>query len=85
VRKWATWRVMVASRPKVSFLSGGSTSPGNYGWFFEYVSSDIQMKEHEWIDDWFVCNLMKLFQLDWLFSIKWDEKMVMNSEEWSRR
>jgi hypothetical protein len=27
-----TSRVMVASRPKLSFWPDGSTSPGNYGW-----------------------------------------------------
>jgi hypothetical protein len=28
--KWTTSRVMVASRPKVSFWPDDSTSPGNY-------------------------------------------------------
>jgi hypothetical protein len=31
-RKGTAWRVMVASRPKVSFWPDGSTSPGNYRW-----------------------------------------------------
>lgn len=45
-------------------------------------------KECGWSDDWFANNLMNLFQLEWLFSIKWDEKMVMNtvkSDEGSNR
>jgi hypothetical protein len=33
-QKETTFRVMVASRPKVSFRTDGSTSPGNYGWLF---------------------------------------------------
>jgi hypothetical protein len=30
-------RVMVPSRPKVSFWPDGATSPGNYGWSFEFA------------------------------------------------
>jgi hypothetical protein len=33
-RKGTTSRVMVASRPKVSFLRDNTTSHGNYGWLF---------------------------------------------------
>jgi hypothetical protein len=33
-QKWTTSKVMVASKPKANFLPDGSTSPGNYGWFF---------------------------------------------------
>jgi hypothetical protein len=32
VRQGFTSKVVVASRPKVSFWPDGSTSPGNYGW-----------------------------------------------------
>jgi hypothetical protein len=38
-RKGTTSRVMVTSRPKLSFLADGSTSHGNYGWFFEQYQS----------------------------------------------
>jgi hypothetical protein len=31
-RKGTTSRVMMVSRPKVSFLLNGNTSPHNYGW-----------------------------------------------------
>jgi hypothetical protein len=33
-RRRSTSRVMVASRPKVSFWLDNRTSPGNYGWDF---------------------------------------------------
>jgi hypothetical protein len=35
-QKGTTLRVMLASRPKVSFCQVGSTSPGSYGWLFVY-------------------------------------------------
>jgi hypothetical protein len=34
MQKGTTARVMVASRPKVSFWADDSTSPRNYGWLF---------------------------------------------------
>jgi hypothetical protein len=43
LRKGTTLRVMVASRPKVSFWPGGSTSPGNYGYHHVNGSSGDQM------------------------------------------
>jgi hypothetical protein len=36
--------VMVASRPKISFWSDGSTSPWNYGWFFAYLKKKKKKK-----------------------------------------
>jgi hypothetical protein len=39
--KETTLRVMVASRPKVSLLRDGSTSPGNYGWLFVFKWSPL--------------------------------------------
>jgi hypothetical protein len=47
--KGTTLRVMVASRPEVSFLPDGSTSPRNYGyqWHFEYFQKDCYMKLQE--------------------------------------
>jgi hypothetical protein len=37
VWKGATSRVMMVSRPKVSFWQDGSPSHGNYGWLFVFV------------------------------------------------
>jgi hypothetical protein len=37
-RKRTTSRVMMTSKPKVSFCPAGSTSPGNYGRLFVHVS-----------------------------------------------
>jgi hypothetical protein len=34
-----TSRMIVAGRPKVSFLLDGSSSPGNYGWAFVLIST----------------------------------------------
>jgi hypothetical protein len=34
--KGTTLRMMVVSRPKVSFSPDGRTSPRNYGWLFAY-------------------------------------------------
>jgi hypothetical protein len=36
VRKGTASRVVVVSRPKVSFLPDDNTSPGNYGWLFVF-------------------------------------------------
>jgi hypothetical protein len=35
--KGLLFRLVVAGRPEVSFLPDGITSPGNYGWLFEWI------------------------------------------------
>jgi hypothetical protein len=42
MQKGTTSRVVVFSRPKVSFLLDGGSSPGNYGWFSVHYTSYIQ-------------------------------------------
>jgi hypothetical protein len=39
--KETTSRVMMASRPKVSFWPDGNTSPGNYRWLFVYFHNKL--------------------------------------------
>jgi hypothetical protein len=34
MRKGTIWKLMVVSRPKVSFWPDGNSSPLNYGWLF---------------------------------------------------
>jgi hypothetical protein len=57
-RKGATSRVMVASRPKISFWPDGTTSPPNYGCLPMYA---LRLKYKEVCSNWLL--LEKTFEL----------------------